>query len=100
MTLSLPDQRMAWRGVDLRKDDIAFDLTRRHAAALEELLDGFHKQRLGLGQIQPEHCRHPALDADLARVFDEILEGRGVVISHGITVPGHSDDEIRTMLLA
>ncbi len=97
MTLSLPDQRMAWRGVDLRKDDIAFDLTRRHAAALEELLDGFHKQRLGLGQIQPEHCRHPALDADLTRVFDEIQEGRGIVIIRGIPVSGHSDDDISAM---
>ena len=100
MTLSLPDQRMAWRGVDLRKDDIAFDLTRRHAAALEELLDGFRKQRLGLGQIHPEHCRHPALDADLARVFDESQEGRGIVIIRGIPVSGHSDDDISAMFWA
>ena len=62
MSLSMPDQRMAWRGADLRKDDIAFDLTRQHAAALEELLDRFCKQGLGLGQILPDHCRHPALD--------------------------------------
>src|SRR5207237_10779653 len=100
MTLSLPDQRMAWRGVDLTKDDIAFARTRRNAAALEELLDGFHKQRLGLGQIQPEHCRHPALDADLARVFDEIQEGRGIVIIRGIPVSGHSDDAISAMFWA
>jgi len=100
MTLSLPDQRMAWRGVDLRKDDIAFDLTRRHAAALEELLDAFHKQRLGLAQIRPEHCRHPALDADLGRVFDEIQEGRGIVIIRGIPVAGHSDDDVSTIFWA
>jgi Taurine catabolism dioxygenase TauD, TfdA family len=100
MTLSLPDQRMAWRGVDLSKDDIAFDLTRRHAAALEELLDGFHEQRLGLDQIQPEHCRHPALDADLARVFDEIQEGRGIVIIRGIPVAGYSDGDVSTMFWA
>ena len=100
MTLSLPDQRMAWRGVDLKKDDIAFDLTPRHAAALEELLDAFHKQRLGLGQIRPEHCRHPALDADLARVFDEIQEGRGIVIIRGIPVAGHSDDDVSMIFWA
>src|SRR5207248_8800571 len=100
MTLSLPDQRMAWRGVDLRNDDIAFDLTRRHAAALEELVDGFHKQRLGLGQIQPEHCRNPALDADLTRVFDEIQEGRGIVIIRGIPVAGYSDDDVSAMFWA
>ena len=100
MTLSLPDQRMAWRGVDLSKDDIAFDLTRRQAAALEELLDGFRKQGLGLRQIRPEHCRHPALDADLARVFDEIQEGRGIVIIRGIPIAGHSDDDISAIFWA
>src|SRR5215469_3934196 len=100
MTLSLPDQRMAWRGADLRKDDITFDLTRQHAAALEELLDGFHEQGLGLGQILPEHCRHPALDADLAPVFDEIQEGRGIVIVRGIPVAGYSDDDVSAMFWA
>ena len=79
MKLSSPDLRMTWRGADLGKNDIAFDLTRRHAAALEQLLDRFRKRGLGLDQILPEHCRHPALDADLARVFDEIQEGRGIV---------------------
>jgi hypothetical protein len=60
---------MAWRGADLRRDEIALDLTRRHATALEELLVRFRKQGLGLGQILPQHCRHPALDAELARVI-------------------------------
>src|SRR5947208_9228953 len=97
MTLSMPDQRMAWRGADLRKDDIAFDLTRGHAAALEELLGRFRKQGLGLGEILPEHCRHPALDADLGRVFDEIQEGRGIVIIRGIPVAGYSDDDVSAL---
>src|SRR5919205_4112941 len=100
MTLSLPDRRMAWRGADLRKDDIAFDLTRRHAAALEELLHRFRQQRLRLGQILPEHCRHPALDADLARVFDEIQEGRGIVIIRGIPDAGYSDEDVSAMFWA
>src|SRR5437762_1489701 len=64
MTLSLPDQRMAWRGVDLRKDDIAFDLTRRHAAALEALLDGFHTQRPAPGPSRRELSLH----VDLAQI--------------------------------
>ena len=100
MKLGSPDQRMTWRGADLGKNDIAFDLTRRHAAALEELLDRFRKRGLGLDQILPEHCRHPALDADLARVFDEIQEGRGIVIIRGIPVAGYSDDDISAMFWA
>lgn len=97
---SVPYQPMAWRGADLRKDEIAFDLTRRHATALEELLVRFRKQGLGLGQILPQHWRHPALDGELARVFDEIQEGRGVVIVRRIPVSGYSDDDVSTMFWA
>ncbi|HUB48445.1 MAG TPA: hypothetical protein VMB73_26005, partial [Acetobacteraceae bacterium] len=63
---------MTWRGGDLRKDDIAFDLSHTQAAALEDILLRVRKAGLAVADIKPEHCRHPALDADLARVFDEI----------------------------
>jgi hypothetical protein len=79
------DHPMAWRGSDIKgKDDIAFDLTRQQQAGLEELLGKFAKERLALGDIRLRHCRHPALDVPLARVFDEIQEGRGIVIIRGI----------------
>jgi hypothetical protein len=52
------------------------------------LLDRFHERDLTLGQILPKHCRHLTLDADLARVFDEVQEGRGIVIIRGIPVDG------------
>jgi hypothetical protein len=92
---------MAWRGSDIKgKDDIAFDLTACQGAALESLLGRFRKRGLGLGDIRPEDCRHPALDADLARVFDEIQEGRGIVVIRGIPVAGHSVDDVRIMMWA
>ena len=94
------DHPMAWRGAELSKDDIAFDLTGRHRAALEEVLGRVRKAGRGLGEIGPEHCRHPALDDDLARVFDEIQEGRGIVILRGIPVTGHSEDEVGTIFWA
>lgn len=104
MTATFPaliDHPMAWRGGDLGgKDDIAFDLTARQAAALEELLGKFRNKRLALGDIRPAHCRHPALDEPLARVFDEIQEGRGIVIVRGIPVAGHADDEVGQMFWA
>lgn len=96
----LKDVRMAWRGADISKDDIAFDLTSRHTVALKELLGRFHKEGLALGQILPQHCRHPALDADLAHVFDEIQAGRGIVIVRGIPVAGYSVDEVSAMFWA
>jgi hypothetical protein len=95
------DHPMAWRGSDLKgKDDIAFDLTARQAAALEEPLASFRKERLALGDILPLHCRHPALDAPLAGVFDQIQHGRGIVIIRGIPVAGHSVDDVSAMFWA
>lgn len=104
MTSTLPDfidHPMAWRGSAIRgKDEIAFDLTPRHVAALEELLGRFRKQGRELGDILPRHCRHPALDADLAGVFDEIQEGRGIVVIRGIPTKGHSDSDVGLMFWA
>jgi hypothetical protein len=94
------DHPMAWRGSDIKKDDIAFDLTGRQAAALEEMLGKIRAQGLALGDIRPADCRHPALDAPLARVFDEIQQGRGIVIVRGIPVAGHSVDDVSAMFWA
>ena len=94
------DRPMAWRGGELTKDSVAFDLTARHRAALEDVLSRVQKAGLGLGDIRAEHCRHPALDGDLARVFDDIQDGRGLVILRGIPVAEHSDDEIGAMFWA
>jgi hypothetical protein len=95
------DHPMAWRGSDIKsKDQIAFDLTARQAAALEELAAGFQDRGMALGDIAPEHCRHLALDAPLERVFDEIQEGRGIVIVRGIPVVGHSVDDVSAMFWA
>jgi Taurine catabolism dioxygenase TauD, TfdA family len=90
--------KMVWRGGDFAKEDIAFDLTAHHRAALEDVLHRTGKA--AIAEIMPADCRHPALDADLARVFDEIQEGRGIVIVRGIPVAGHSVDEVSRMFWA
>jgi Taurine catabolism dioxygenase TauD, TfdA family len=94
------DHLMAWHGRSLCKEDISFDLSRRHVAALEDVLLSLRKGGLELGEIRPEHCRHPALDSDLDQVFDEIQEGRGIVIIRGLPVEGHSVDEVCMMFWA
>jgi TfdA family taurine catabolism dioxygenase TauD len=95
------DHPMAWRGSDIKsKDQIAFDLTARQAAALEELAAGFQDRGMALGDITPAHCHHPALDAPLEGVFQEIQEGRGIVIVRGIPVGGHSVDDVSAMFWA
>jgi Taurine catabolism dioxygenase TauD, TfdA family len=91
---------MAWRGADIRKDEIAFDLGRRQVHALEDVLLRVRKTGLALGEIRSEHCRHPLLDSDLARIFDEIQEGRGIVIVRGLPVEDHSLEDVSTMFWA
>ncbi len=94
------EHKMAWRGAEISKEAIAFDLTQRHAQALEEVLQRVRRHGLGLGEIRTGHCRHPALDTDLARVFDEIQHGRGIVILRGLPIEGHSVEDICTMYWA
>jgi len=91
---------MTWRGAELRKDGIAFDLSRTQAAALEDVLLRVRKAGLAVADIKPEHCRHPGLDTDLARVFEEIQDGRGIVIVRGIPVADHSIEDVSTMFWA
>jgi hypothetical protein len=91
---------MTWHGSDLRKDDIAFDLSRTQARALEDVLLRVRKAGPAVADIRPEHCRHPALDTDLARVFDEIQDGRGIAILRGIPVADHPVDDVSTMFWA
>ena len=86
---------MAWRGGDFSKDDISVDLSQRQIA--EDVLLRLRKAGLVLGEIDAQHCRHPALDDDLGRVFDEIQEGRGIVIVRGLPADGHSVEDISTM---
>ena len=87
-------------GADFSKDDISFDLSQRQVAALEDMLLRLRKAGLVLGEIDAQHCRHPALDDDLGRVFDEIQEGRGIVIVRGLPVDRHSVEDISTMFWA
>jgi hypothetical protein len=91
---------MAWHGGDFSKDDIAFDLSSRHVAALEDVLLKVRGAGLALGQIQAKDCRHPALDRDLERVFDEIQEGQGIVIVRGVPIDAHSVEDIAAMFWA
>lgn len=93
------DRKIAWQGSDFRgKDDIAFDLSGRHIAALKDILK--RVENISLEEIRREHCGHPALDDDLAKIFDEVQSGRGIVILRGIPIASHSLEEIEKMAWA
>jgi hypothetical protein len=93
------NHRIAWRGSDFRsKEDIAYDLTPAHVAALKDVL--LRVKDVPLDDIQLAHCAHPALDKDLAGVLDEVMDGRGIVLVRGFPIKEHSVDEIEKMYWA
>lgn len=90
------DRRIAWHGTDFRsKDDIAFDLTPQHTAAIADVMS--RVQGLSLLEITLKNCSHPALDSDLSRVMDEVQTGRGMVLLRGMPVGNHSLEDIERM---
>lgn len=90
---------MAWTGADFRsKEDFAFDLSARNVAALESiLLATAGKDR---DEITPEDARHPDLDADLRRLYEEIMFGKGLACVRGFPVEQHSVDDLERIYWA
>ena len=87
---------VAWVGSDFKsKDDLAFDLNHTHVAALKDLLARL--KDVPTEQIVLAQCAHPALDDDLARILDEVVDGRGLVLVRGFPVDGHPIEEIEKM---
>lgn len=91
---------MAWRGNEITRGQITVELSARQVAALEEVLGRIEKAGLSLGQIGPEQARHPALDATLEKVFQEIQHGRGIVVLRGLPVAQHSVEAAAKMFWA
>jgi hypothetical protein len=93
------DHPAAWTGTDFAsKEELAFDLSPRQAGALEEILA--RTADLPRDAIGREHCGHPALDADLARVYRELVHGRGLVVVRGFPVAGHRVEEVERIYWA
>lgn len=91
--------KMAWTGEDFRsKEDFAFDLSARNVKALQSILvKTQHKDR---DDITPEDARHPDLDADLRRLYEEIMFGRGLACVRGFPVEEHSIEELERIYWA
>jgi len=89
---------MAWIGSDLRKEDIAYALSAAQVGALKDIL--LRVRSIPRDEITFEHSRHPALDDALAKIFDELMDGRGVVCIQGIPTLDHSIDEVEKMYRA
>jgi hypothetical protein len=88
------DGPMAWTGADVAsKDQLAFDLTSKHVAALESLLTrSANRER---DQLTRDDARHPDLDEDLRRgVYEQLMFGRGLVVVRGFPCDDHDIEEL------
>ena len=61
------DHKMIWRGGDFTKEDIAFDLTARHRAALEDVLHRVAGTEITEGKI--DHSRYVEVATRLTERF-------------------------------
>jgi hypothetical protein len=88
-----------WTGADLAgKEDFAFDLSARNVAALESILAKTAvKDR---DAITAEDARHPDLDDDLARLYRELMNGKGLACVRGFPVEQHSIEELERIYWA
>jgi hypothetical protein len=89
---------MVWTGDDYTKEDLAFDLSPRNVAALQSiLLKTAGKAR---DEITREDASHHDLDDDLAKLYHELMDGRGLAVVRGFPVEEHSIDELERIYWA
>lgn len=88
------DGPMAWTGADITsKDQIAFDLTSKHVAALESLMA--RTAARARDDLTLDDARHPDLDDDLRRgVYEQLMSGRGLVVVRGFPCDEHDVDDL------
>jgi hypothetical protein len=90
---------MCWTGADFSsKEDFTFDLSARNVAALESILvKTAGKDR---DEITPEDARHPDLDDDLARLYQDLMYGKGLACVRGFPVEQHSIEDLERIYWA
>lgn len=85
MTPILLDQtkdKMAWTGADFpNKDVFVHQLSPANVAAVDELLTRYAD--VPRDEISVEMARHPAIDADLRTVYDDLISGKGLAVLRG-----------------
>lgn len=92
------NDRAAWTGSEIGgKDELAFDLTPRHLAAIDEIMAEVERHGLTPETIERAHFDHPDLNDDLARLHAEVKDGRGIVVIRNLPVDKYGEERIQTV---
>src|SRR5690242_2192415 len=90
---------MSWTGADFTsKEDFCFDLSSRNVAALESILvktAGRERDDITLDDVH-----HPDLDDDLARLYRDLMFGKGLACVRGFPVEQHSIEDLERIYWA
>lgn len=90
--------RAAWMGTEVgTKDAFAFALTPRHLAAIDEIMAEVERHRLTPETIERAHFDHPDLNDDLARLYGEVKDRRGIVLLRNLPVDKYGLERIQTV---
>jgi len=81
------DHPSAWKASDFGSlDDVTVRLEQRHIDAFERAYDDIAARGLGLDDVEREHFAVPAVAADLAEIYRELMQGRGLVLVERLPV--------------
>jgi len=97
MTTATIRHRAGWRGSELDREALYWDLTPAHLAAIDELMARIEAQRLAFHAIRREHFSHPALDRDLADLLTQIKNGPGLIIMRGFPVDKYDPERMQAV---
>jgi hypothetical protein len=87
--------RSAWKGRDLaRRQDWIYTLEPEAIADIDAMLERLRANPVPLTEITREHFPFASTASKLARVLDELENGRGFVVIRGLPFGKYSDEDI------
>ncbi len=84
-----------WLGADIKLDEIAYDFTPEHLAAIDTLMERIRVRGLQLEEIERKHFEHPAINAFLAEIVTAMKTKSGIVMLRGFPVNRYDLDEMQ-----
>lgn len=95
MESKIVDHPGAWKATDIADDyDDAFNFESRHLDALDQALADVRRQGLGLDEITVESFPLKPIADDLAGLYHEVMEGRGIAFLRGLPVECYDAEDI------
>lgn len=88
-------ERSAWKGCELQdRDDWIYTLTPAAIADVDAMLERLRANPVPLTEMRREHFPFASSASELAKILDELDNGRGFVVIRGLPFGKYSDEDI------